>query len=302
MFPSGATALLTTAFLALTHTTTAAAPKFPLAGHDFDFTFTYPSGLEISTSNPPNAVLSASEITRLQPQINLAKPNISDRYIAFLEINVISETNAEVGTTFPFILTNLTALSNGTLDDSSPDCHRILQFSPPTTSEVRNATAHVWQQSDALGKLVNGDQGDTALALNIGSLWYNISYADIIQSFSHANVDFKVKNETGVDRNDVDDNGARISPTATGSVSSTFSAPFRVTTGTSPASASASTSAPVLTSGLASSSASDSASATTSDAEGATATPNDASTQLALESWIMVLSGSLLLTEALLAI
>ncbi|XDG03121.1 hypothetical protein ABKA04_002736 [Annulohypoxylon sp. FPYF3050] len=217
MFPSRITVPFITAFLALTHTTTAAAPKFPLTGHDFDFTFTYPSGLEISTSNPPNTVLSASEITRLQPQITLAKPNISDRYIAFLEINVIPETAAEVGTQFPFILTNLTALANGTLDDSSPDCHRILQFFPPTTSEVRNATAHVWQQSEALGTLVNGDQGDTALTLNIGSLWYNISYADIIQSFSHANVDFKVRNETGVDRSDVDENGARISPTATNS-------------------------------------------------------------------------------------
>ncbi|KAI1454133.1 hypothetical protein F4805DRAFT_440828 [Annulohypoxylon moriforme] len=261
--PSASAPLITALLALLTHVSGDGGGRDIQTGHDFDFNATYPPGLQISTKNPPSAVLPADEILVLRPQITVDNPagNDESRYIAFLEAIVVPDIpSVSMITSFSWILTNLTILENGTLSDAAPDVRRLLRFAEHDTSEVRNATVQVWQQSSALEKWVNGNMDDSGILYGVSMVWANATDDDAGRDVLRAGVDFKVRNETGADRGDVDGNGNRI--TSASSVMSTTAAP-------------------------------------TSGVESPTATPNAASPRLGLGSCFMAAPGYLIFSGAL---
>ncbi|OTA92586.1 hypothetical protein M434DRAFT_396355 [Hypoxylon sp. CO27-5] len=258
----------------------------PLTGHDFDFTATYPSGLKISTSDPPKDVLPATEFPYRVPIVTLTDPDSvgrDDRYISFLEISYIPDPRYDplndVIYTFPWAKTNLTVTENGTLSDESKESHRIYHSDAIETSEVRNATLHVWKQTPALMDFISGeDSGNMPILWQLILTWSN-TMDKVDKNFPRANVDFKIRNETGEFRGGVDDNGASISGYVATSTSSATANPTGVTS-TSIGSGSVA------------------ASATTS-AGGPTETPNAAFPQVISTSWAMAISGISLLASAI---
>ncbi|KAI0142544.1 hypothetical protein F4776DRAFT_512233 [Hypoxylon sp. NC0597] len=248
----------------------------PLTGHDFDFTATYPSGLKISTSDPPKNVLPANEFPYYTPEVTLTNPDSvgrNDRYISFLEITYIVDLAIDslddVTYWFPWIKTNLTVAENGTLSSESEESHSMSQSHIIQTSEVRNATLHVWKQTPALLDFISGkDNENRSILAQVIRAWSNTT-DKVDNNFPRANVDFKIRNETGVFRGGVDDNGASI--------------PGYVSTSTSSATAN-----PTAVS-------------TTTGAGSPTETPNAAS-QTILTSWTVAISGILILISAISAV
>ncbi|OTA65353.1 hypothetical protein K449DRAFT_463468 [Hypoxylon sp. EC38] len=261
----------------------------PLTGHDFDFTATYPSGLKISTSDPPKDVLPATEFPYRVPVVTLTDlDNVGrdDRYISFLEISYIPDPRYDplndVIYTFPWAKTNLTVTENGTLSDESKESHRIYHSDAIETSEVRNATLHVWKQTPALMDFISGkDSENMPILWQLILTWSNTT-DKVDKNFPRANVDFKVRNETGEYRGGVDDNGASISGYVATSTSSTTANPTSMTS-----TPTGSGSLPV---------------SVTTSTGGPTETPNAASPQVTSASWAMTISGVLLLASAISAV
>ncbi|KAI1780314.1 hypothetical protein F4818DRAFT_395331 [Hypoxylon cercidicola] len=134
------------------------------------------------------------------------------RYVAFVEVSRIPELDTidDVIYSFPWIESNLTVTENGTL---TPDLHsygysQIIHFNSIPTNEVRNATVHVWKQTPELVAFLL-DQDRHAILLQLALVWSNTTER-ISYDFPRANVDFKIRNETGEYRGDVDGNGASI--------------------------------------------------------------------------------------------
>ncbi|KAI4859143.1 hypothetical protein F4820DRAFT_182588 [Hypoxylon rubiginosum] len=258
----------------------------PVSGHDFDFSVAYRSGLTFSTTSPPTEVLAATDVAMTEPLVTLADPDGTGRdgrYVAFAEVSYVPTYDGvdDVIYTVPWLEANLTVLDNGTL---TPDPHtygasRITHFNTIYTGEVRNATVHVWRQTPELvAFLLDDDDYGGNLWLQLVLVWSNTT-GKISYDFPRANVDFKVRNETGEYRGDVDENGASI----VGYVSSSTSA-----VGTSVAALP--TDAPGTTTGSSSVPAS-----TTTGTAGPTETPNVAPSSMAA-------SGILLLAPMILAV
>ncbi|KAI1417902.1 hypothetical protein F5Y13DRAFT_33031 [Hypoxylon sp. FL1857] len=261
----------------------------PLTGHDFGFTATYPSGLKLSTSDPPKTVLPATEFPYRRPNVVLTTPDSTgrnDRYISFLEISYIPDPRYDslddVVYTFPWIRTNLSVADDGTLSGVLEGSLSIYHADAIETSEVRNATLHVWKQTPALADFINGkDSNGMPILWQLALVWSNTT-DKVDKNFPRANIDFKLRNETGVFRGGIDDNGASISgyiPTSTRTSSRTTQPTGAVISPTGSGSAPAST---------------------TNDAGsgGHKKRPNAASSQSTSASWAMALSGILLLATA----
>ncbi|KAI1136643.1 hypothetical protein F5Y05DRAFT_414899 [Hypoxylon sp. FL0543] len=221
----------------------------PLTGHDFDFTATYPSGLKLTTSNPPKGILPATEFTDHCPQITLTDPDRAgreDRYISFLEISHIPDPEYDVLNVsywFPWVKTNLTVTDNGTLSDALEESLNIYLVQAIETSEVRNATLHVWKQTPGLMEFIDDDK--LPLLWQVLRVWANVT-DNVDRTFPRANVDFKIRNETGEFRGGVDDNGASIPgyvPTSTRSATAKPTSATPTTTGSGSAPKSTATSA-----------------------------------------------------------
>ncbi|XXG97860.1 hypothetical protein Hte_004174 [Hypoxylon texense] len=254
-----------------------------VSGHDFNFSVAYRSGVTFSTADPPTGVLKATDIAMTEPVVTLADPDGAGRdgrYVAFVEVSYVPTLDGidDVIYTFPWIEANLTVLANGTL---APDLHAyrpITHFNTIYTSEVRNATVHVWKQTPELvAFLLDDDFAGTFW--QVALVWSN-STSKISYDFERANIDFKIRNETGEYRGDVDDNGASI----VGYVSSSTSAPG--------------TSATTIPTGAPSTTTTGSGSvpaSTTTGAAGPTETPNAAPSSMAAP-------GILLLAPMILAI
>ncbi|KAI8962043.1 hypothetical protein F5Y11DRAFT_324084 [Daldinia sp. FL1419] len=256
----------------------------PISGNDFEFTATYESGLKIIQSKPPKDVLSVEEFLFDYPEIVLTDPDSAGRdgrYTAFLEISYVPyyESLDTVIYTFPWIKTNLIVKENGTLSDELRESRTWSRYYETTTSEVRNATMHVWKENPELKHFIEED--DMPMFFQLARVWSN-STSKVDYNFPRANVDFKVRNETGEFRGDVDKNGAKIEGYV--STSSTIAS-------TAP------TDAPSATTGPGSAPAS-----TTTDAGEPTENPNAAGSHLVPASRLLAVSGALLLTSVISAI
>ncbi|KAI2617288.1 hypothetical protein GGS26DRAFT_407922 [Hypomontagnella submonticulosa] len=251
----------------------------PLTGHDFDFTATYKSGLKLSPADPPRDVMAAKEIIFERPTLTLTDPDKAgrdDQYLSFLEISYIPTIDMldDVIFTFPWIKTHLIVSENGTLSDELYESHSIYRADYIPSSEIRNATLHVWRQTPALMDFIENDPNKMPTFWQLARVWSN-STEKVDKNFARANVDFKVRNETGTFRGDVDENGASIE----GYVSTSTKGPKSTPTD-GPASTTGSADAP----------------ATTTDAANPTGTPNAAAPQLGFSAlWTMGASGLLLL-------
>ncbi|OTB04892.1 hypothetical protein M426DRAFT_320472 [Hypoxylon sp. CI-4A] len=246
----------------------------PLTGHNFDFSATWPSGVTISTLNAPATVFSAEDVALVEPTLTLLNLASTDedkdeyeRYTSFLEISYISRLEPDaIGGSFTWVKTNLTVLPSGTLNETDES----LLFGitgTALTSDVRNATLHVWRQNEELMSAL--DDLDFTFLFQLARTWGNIT--DYMpKNFPRSNVDFKVRNETGAARDGVDENGALL-PQYYNQSTTTSSA---TTTPT----------------------ASPTASVTPTE------TPNAASSQGVLPLWPMVISGLLLLASAVSAL
>lgn len=250
-----------------------------VTGHDFDFSVTYPSGLTFSTTERPTDVLSATDIGAKEPLVTLTDPDGTgrdDRYVAFVEISYIPTIDSinDVIYEFPWIESNLTVLSNGTLTPDVYDSGRITYFHTIWTNEVRNATLHVWKQTPELVDFLL-DNSFAGTFWQLALVWSNTT-SKISYDFPRSNIDFKIRNGTGEDRGGIDDNGASI----VGWVSSSTSAGTSATA--------LPTDAPATTTG------SGSVPASTTGAASPTETPNGASS-------LMAASGVLFLAPVVLA-
>ncbi|KAI6088772.1 hypothetical protein F4821DRAFT_276974 [Hypoxylon rubiginosum] len=184
-----------------------------VTGHDFDFSVTYPSGLTFSTTERPTDVLSATDIGAKEPLVTLTDPDGTgrdDRYVAFVEISYIPTIDSinDVIYEFPWIESNLTVLSNGTLTPDVYDSGRITYFHTIWTNEVRNATLHVWKQTPELVDFLL-DNSFAGTFWQLALVWSNTT-SKISYDFPRSNIDFKIRNGTGEDRGGIDDNGASI--------------------------------------------------------------------------------------------
>ncbi|KAI1803141.1 hypothetical protein F4811DRAFT_526191 [Daldinia bambusicola] len=251
------------------------AARPPITGDDFDFTATYKSGLKIAQSKPPKDVLSAKEIVFERPTVVLADPDSAgrdDRYLAFLEISYVPWLDIVDDTiySFPWIKTNLVIAENGTLSDELDESKSIYRADAIETSEVRNATIHVWKQNPELMHFLEDDY--MPVFWQLGTVWSN-STDKVDMNFPRASVDFKVHNETGEFRGDVDENGASIAG--------------YVSTSTTASGTAFPTDVPSTTTGSGSVPAS-----TTAGAGERTETPSAASTQsISSGSWLIAFSG-----------
>ncbi|KAF3067356.1 hypothetical protein GL218_08685 [Daldinia childiae] len=253
----------------------------PITGHDFDFTADYQSGLKLSPSEPPKTVLSAKEILFERPTVVLADPDTTgrdDRYIAFLEVSYVPwiDTIDDTIYTFPWIKTNLIVTENGTLSDELRESRSIYRPDDTPSSEVRNATMHVWKQNPELIRFIEED--DFPIFWQLARVWSN-STSKVDLNFPRANVDFKMRNETGEFRGDVDEDGAKIDG--------------YVSTSTSASATAAPTDAPSTTTGSGSAPGS-----TTTSVGGSTETPNAASSHI-ISTWLTTVSGILLFISAI---
>ncbi|KAK7995899.1 hypothetical protein PG991_015366 [Apiospora marii] len=175
-----------------------------IQGRDFDFSVVYPSGLTFSTSKPPGEVISLRDVLYDVPEITFADPaslapasdNDAPQYLSFLEISFVPAN----GTASPS--------SDGRLVDSRKGWRRPDEVE---SGEVRNASLHVWRQTPELVEYLFG-AGNTVrwpLFFQVASIWSH-STSKVDYDFELANIDFKVRNETGRARCDVDDQGASI--------------------------------------------------------------------------------------------
>ncbi|KAI1472084.1 uncharacterized protein F4812DRAFT_204512 [Daldinia caldariorum] len=260
--------------------------RTPITGDDFDFTATYKSGLKITQSKPPKDVLSAKEIVFEQPAVVLTDPGSAgrgDRYLAFLEISYVPWVDMVDDTiySFPWIKTNLIVTENGTLSDELDESESRDRTDEIETSEIRNATIHVWKQNPELMHFIEDDF--MPVFWQLATVWSNAT-SKIDMDFPRASVDFKVRNETGKFRGDVDENGASIvGYVSTSTAASTTAVPTDV---------------PSTTTGSGSVPAS-----TTAGAGEPASTPNTASSQpISSASWVITFSGLSLFVSAISAI
>ncbi|RDL40150.1 uncharacterized protein BP5553_00129 [Venustampulla echinocandica] len=210
----------------------------PITGHDFDFKAVYPSGLELSTMAPPKGILPPEEIPLTDPiltLINMDEEAKASLYIAFLEISRIPTTSMldDVLYTFPWTLTNLTVLSNGTLAETN-DTKSWHIRNEIDGGEVRNATMHVWRQTPELTAWMAGEDARVTRMpswYTIAKVWSNTTDR-VSKNFPKANIDFKIQNTAGDYRCDVDNSGAPISGISVGATTCT-GAPTKVATQTS---------------------------------------------------------------------
>ncbi|KAI0182104.1 hypothetical protein GGR52DRAFT_67603 [Hypoxylon sp. FL1284] len=246
-------------FAALLALSGANAYSPPISGHDFDFSVAYRSGLKFSTAQPPTGVLSAADIVLTEPVVTLADPDSAgrgSRYVAFVEVSYVPTVDVidDVIYTFPWIESNLTVGDDGAL---TPDLHtygasHVTHFDPIETGEVRNATLHVWRQTPELAAFLL-DDSFAGLFWQLALVWSN-STDDISYDFARANVDFKIRNDTGEYRGDVDENGASIEgyvPSSTSATTLPTGAPITTGSGSGPASATTGTASPTATPGAA---------------------------------------------------
>ncbi|KAI1475073.1 hypothetical protein F4774DRAFT_398326 [Daldinia eschscholtzii] len=258
----------------------------PITGDDFDFTATYKSGLKITPSKPPTDVLHAKEIVFERPTVVLTDPDSTgrdDRYTAFLEISYIPTIDMidDKIYTFPWIKTNLVVKENGTLSSELRESMSIYHDDEIPSSEVRNATLHVWKQNPELMHFIEDD--DMPIFWQLARIWSN-STSKVDYNFPRASVDFKVRNETGEFRGDVDENGASIE----GYVSTSATAGATATPTDVPSTPTGPGSAPA---------------STTTGAGEPTETPSAASSHLiSSASWLMAFSGLPLLASVISAI
>ncbi|KAI5923493.1 hypothetical protein F4810DRAFT_208704 [Camillea tinctor] len=267
--------------LALICTGTGAYNRPHLTGHDFDFSATYASGLQFSTSYPPTDVLPAREIALREPVITLNDSSDAGgdaRYVTFLEISYYPSIDMidDIIYAFPWIKTEQLVLENGTLTDDFHHGSRIYHEDYIPSGEVRNATMHVWKQTDDLMSFLTGDE--MPVLFQLARVWANSS-SKAPTDFLRANIDFKTQNQTGTCRGDVDQNGATITGSAT----------------TTACSATA-------TSGVVSSTttAIDTSATTTASAVSATTTPNASAIQYTTSSvWSLIIPCTLLVSSAM---
>ncbi|KAK8065178.1 hypothetical protein PG997_011925 [Apiospora hydei] len=266
-----------------------------IQGRDFDFSVVYPSGLSFSTSKPPGNVLSLQDVLYEVPQITFsdkaaasASASSSEKdapqYLSFLEISSVPlyESLGDAIYSFPWIQANGTASpANGTLIDSERGWRRP-DASKTETGEVRNATLHVWRQTPELLEYLFGAGNTLRMPLfwQVASIWANSTSKVDYDGFKRANIDFKVRNETGEARCGVDGNGANITDVASATCEST-AAP------TSPTPARGSSGA--LPTGV--------AGEPTGSAQSPSSTPNDAAA-----SWVAAWTLGLAICVALAAI
>ncbi|KAK8035497.1 hypothetical protein PG993_010492 [Apiospora rasikravindrae] len=191
-----------------------------IQGRDFGFNVVYPSGLTVSTSKPPADVLSLPDVLYDVPQITFsdkaaASASSSEKdapqYLSFLELSYVpwSESLGDAIYTFPWIQANGTVSpANGTLLGSELGWRRPDKVE---TGEVRNASLHVWRQTPELLEYLFGAGNTLRMPLfwQVAGVWAH-STSKVDYDFKFANIDFKVRNETGKARCNVDSHGASI--------------------------------------------------------------------------------------------
>ncbi|KAH8175624.1 hypothetical protein LIA77_04042 [Sarocladium implicatum] len=186
-----------------------------LTGDDYSFEATYPSGLKLSTEDDPakRGVLDYEEVTTVTPQIQLKNLTDSDREKRYIACLILWRRPSiiildEVSWGMPWLATNLTLTSNGTLDFSAGDEGGRTQDTE--SGEVRNATINVWEQTDEINDYLNrepGLLGDMPVWFDLLYIWRNRSD---VPPWKMANLDFKFQNRGGYKRCDVSETGAPI--------------------------------------------------------------------------------------------
>ncbi|KAK7967913.1 uncharacterized protein PG986_002190 [Apiospora aurea] len=208
-----------------------------IQGRDFDFSVVYPSGLSFSTSKPPGDALSLQDVLYDVPQITFSDKAAASasssgkdapQYLSFLEISSVPlyESLGDALYSFPWIQANGTASpANGTLIGSERGWRRP-DASKTETGEVRNATLHVWRQTPELLEYLVGAGNTLRMPLfwQVAGVWAN-STSKVDYGFKRANIDFKVRNETGTARCGVDGNGAKITDVASATCAASPAAP-----------------------------------------------------------------------------
>ncbi|KAK8859727.1 hypothetical protein PGQ11_010461 [Apiospora arundinis] len=217
-----------------------AKPPFGiLDGHDFDFTVTYKSGLTFSTSKPPTHEINLRDVLYTTPQLTFADPAAaaagasSPEYLSFIAISRVPyyESLGDYLVNFPWIQANGTAADNGTLVGSKSGWNRP-DAGETEDGDVRNATIHIWRQTPEMLAYLFGAKNRSRMPLfwQVAGVWGNITSQVDTSTIWRASIEFKVRNETGKARCDVDANGAKIAnvskdaictTTATASPSST---------------------------------------------------------------------------------
>ncbi|KAI1736824.1 hypothetical protein F4680DRAFT_431186 [Xylaria scruposa] len=170
-------------------------------------------GPEFSTSEPPTNVLSLEDLLSQDPIITLTGANTTAEtayYISFLAITrVLSGASGRYSYEhmIPWLKTNQSVADNGYLRIH----YGYFDDGTSSTNEPLNATIHVWQQTqDVFNYLTDGFSPESSLT----RLWLNDTKRNLPSlDFPRANINFKVRNETGLCRNSVDDQGNPVSVT-----------------------------------------------------------------------------------------
>ncbi|KAK8096887.1 hypothetical protein PG999_012831 [Apiospora kogelbergensis] len=195
-----------------------AGPFGVLEGRDFGFSVAYESGLTFSTSKPPAHTLSLKDVLYDVPQITFADPAAaaasSPQYLSFLEISSVPWLDGldDYMMSFPWIQANGTAAANnGTLVGSKSGWRRS-DAGETETGEVLNATMHVWRQNPEMLNYLFGAGNSMRMPLfwQVAGIWANTTSRVDTNGIWRASIEFKIRNETGVARCDVDGNGAKI--------------------------------------------------------------------------------------------
>ncbi|KAI8632283.1 hypothetical protein F5Y19DRAFT_358395 [Xylariaceae sp. FL1651] len=187
------------------------ARAVPLTGHDFDFSVSYVVSYSVtrpqfSTSAPPKQVLWLSDVRNTQ--ITLTNPDASAReayYISFLAIpQPLSSGITDL--IFPWIKTNQSVGDDGSLQIH----YAYFDDTAFLTNEIHNATLHVWRQTPEVFDYITSGFN---LKGQLARLLENDTYATKSPSldFPRANIDLRVRNQTGLCVNDADDDGNSIS-------------------------------------------------------------------------------------------
>lgn len=197
-------------FLASSASARSSQTTTPISGHDFDFDVLYPSGLSFSTSNPPTEPLSLDEIQNnaTLPQMTLRDfGNASERYLSFALVTYIrpNRNNASLIIRTPYlawIRANQTISEDGTLGGGGSDENNGQSLSVLSElGEFKNATLHVWQQTQNVTDYLFKNNVAQALDTALGDLWSNSTWFGdpppyVGYDFPRANIDFDVRNVT----------------------------------------------------------------------------------------------------------
>ncbi|ETS79803.1 hypothetical protein PFICI_07332 [Pestalotiopsis fici W106-1] len=185
----------------------------PVSGHDFDFDVVYPSGLSFSTSNPPTEPLPLNEIQNnaTLPQITLrnvesASSNELTRYISFAVVTYVRPRldNSSVNLRTPYfawVRANQTVSENGLLGGGGSDANNG-QSDQRDMGDFKNASLHVWQQTDNVTDYLFKNNVAGTLWWELGDIWANATRIDgkppslVGYDFLRATVDFNLRNDT----------------------------------------------------------------------------------------------------------